>query len=218
MIRTAAHGWMAAAFGLALGMAAAAPALGHDGTAHGEAKPAPGGAADASAEVRLHDLELTDETGKPVRFVTDAVAGQVVAIDFVYTTCTTVCPVLSSVFAIVQEELGDRAGTEVRLISISIDPVRDTPRRLAEYARAFDAGEGWMWLTGEKSKVDRVLTGLGAYSPTIEDHPPMLLVGDSERGVWRRLFGFQTPEAILQQIDELVGQRQHSEKTSSLGE
>lgn len=162
---------------------------------------------DASAEIRLNDLELVDERGEAVHFVSGALADQIVAIDFVYTTCTTVCPVLSSIFSEVQSKLGSRLEGDVRMISISIDPVRDTPRRLAAYADAFDTGADWLWLTGEKTGIDRVLAGLGAYTADIVDHPPMFVIGDARRGVWRRLFGFPTPDDIVSVIDELVAAR-----------
>lgn len=206
-----------AVLALCLAIAAAGPASGHDGTGHGAGEPA-AAENDASATIALHDLELVDETGKPLRFVSDALAGRIVAIDFVYTTCTTVCPIVSSVFSLVQDGLGERAGTEVWLVSVSIDPVRDTPRRLADYAAKFDAGRGWIWLTGEKARVDRVLAGLGAYTPEIVDHPPMVVIGDAERGVWRRLFGFPAPEDILKELDALAAAREAAKTTMNLGE
>ena len=206
------RGRTAVALVVALSVGGAISARAHDSDGHvaghegGNGKAAPV-QNDASAVVKLQDLELLNEKGEAVRFVTDALENRIVAIDFVYTTCTTACPVLSSVFSLVQAELGDRAGKEAWLVSMSIDPVRDTPRRMAEYGRKFDAGEGWIWLTGEKSNVDRVLAGLGAYTPEIVDHPPMVLIGDAKRGVWRRLFGFPAPEEILAHIDALAAER-----------
>jgi protein SCO1/2 len=183
-------------------------ALGHDGSAHQEGSLPKGLAAkDVSDEIELYDLKLVNGDGESVAFVSEALAGKVVVIDFIYTTCTTACPVLSSTLSIVQRELGARAGKEVWLISISIDPTRDTPSRVSDYARNFDGGEGWIWLTGKKDRIDRVLTGLGAYSAEIVDHPPMILVGDVERLVWRRMFGFPSPEDILSQVDELLTAR-----------
>lgn len=201
------HAWTGAALAVTLAFAVA-PAHAHDKEGHETGAPAATApATDAAANIKLYDLELVDARGEPVRFVSDALADRIVAIDFVYTTCTTACPVLSSVFSLVQAELGDRAGKDVWLVSMSIEPVRDTPRRMADYARAFDSGQGWIWLTGEKSNVDRVLSGLGAYTPEIIDHPPMVLIGDVRRGVWRRLFGFPSPDEILAHIDAFAAER-----------
>jgi cytochrome oxidase Cu insertion factor (SCO1/SenC/PrrC family) len=155
-------------------VAAPLPALAHDGESHGAAEAPPAGApqAETSAKVKLLDLELVDKDGAPLRFESEAVAGHIVAIDFVYTTCTTICPVLSTVMAQVQDRLDGRLGKEIRLISMSIDPNRDTPRRLSDYASKFGAGPNWIWLTGGKLEVDRVLIELGAYSADFIDHPP----------------------------------------------
>ena len=127
--------------------------------------------------------------------------------DFVYTTCTTVCPVLSAVFGQLQGRLGQRLGRDVFLVSVSVDPIRDTPSRLQAYAAQHQAGPGWIWLTGDKPAVDRVLEGLGAYAPNYEDHPPMVLVGDGKSGNWTRFFGFPGPDQLLAKVDELVGAR-----------
>lgn len=215
MLRT--QTWTAAAFSLALVAVPVGSAYGHGDESHESGKQGVVAANDASSEIDLHDLELTDVEGKPVRFVSDALADRIVAIDFVYTSCTTVCPAISSVFSLVQEELGDRAGKDVWLISMSIEPVRDTPRRLAGYAKKFDSGKGWIWLTGEKHNVDQVLNGLDAYTADIVSHPPMLVIGDAKRGVWRRLFGFPTPEDIIAQIDELVAAREVSQTSIKMG-
>lgn len=179
----------------------------HDPHAHHRAmlsQPSGGG---ASTTVRLLDLELVNQDGEPVRFARDVIGDRVVVMDFVYTTCTTVCPVLSAVFGQLQGRLGERLGRDVFLVSVSVDPIRDTPSRLQAYAAQHQAGPGWIWLTGDKPAVDRVLEGLGAYAPNYEDHPPMVLVGDGKSGNWTRFFGFPGPDQLLAKVDELVGAR-----------
>jgi len=158
-----------------------------------------------SVDVDLRDNSLLTQDGTVVRLKTDVVGDRIVVIDFVYTTCTTVCPVLSAVFKQVQQGLDDAA--DVSLISISVDPLRDTPQRLKNYADDLGAGDNWVWLTGEKTSVDDVLRGLGAYSPDFEDHPAIVLVGDPQRGTWKRFFGFPSPKKILAAVDELTGAR-----------
>jgi protein SCO1/2 len=167
----------------------------------------------ASAEVELLNSPMTTQNGETVQFKTDVVGDQIVVIDFVYTTCTTVCPVISAIFQQVQNGLDDRPDAEVRLISVSIDPVRDTPERLKEYADKLQASENWVWLTGEKTTVDDVLRGLGAYTPDFEDHPSIVLVGDPRSGTWKRFFGFPSPKKILAAVDEMSAER----KTAYLG-
>ena len=201
-----------------LAVSASGPGLAHDGSKHKNhswslGTPAQTDVVEAT-KVELLDLELLDRHGKPVRFQSQAVAGRIVVIDFVYTTCTTICPILSAVMAQVQDRLGARLGTEVRPISISIDPTRDTPERLDAYARKFGAGPEWIWLTGQKPAVDQVLIGLDAYTPNFVDHASSVLIGDARKNNWTRLFGFPSPEEILAHVDELVTARMPVQTTS----
>ena len=163
-----------------------------------------------SADVDLRDRELVDQDGRQVKFVSDVIDDRIVVMDFVYTSCTTVCPVLSAVFSQVQQRLGDELGQDVALVSMSVDPTRDTPQRLKAYAAKHKAQPGWIWLTGPKTTMDEVLDGLGAYSPNFEDHPSMVLVGDGRTGEWSRFFGFPSPDRLMEQVNALQSARQRA--------
>lgn len=173
-----------------------------------EPAPSPG------AAVTLADVALLDERGASRRFGSEVVGDRIVVMDFVFTSCTTICPLLSSKMARLQEKLGDRLGKEVFLVSVSVDPVRDTPQRLEAYAAKWKARPGWTFLTGPKADVDAVLKGMGAYTPNFGDHPPMFLVGDGRAGRWTRLNGFPDVDEILKHVDALAGARA---RTASLG-
>jgi protein SCO1/2 len=160
-----------------------------------------------SAEIDLRNHMLVDQDGQELMFVSDVIGDNIVVMDFVYTTCTTICPVLSALFTQVQGKLGDAVGDEVMLVSMSVDPVRDTPQRLKAYSAKHRAGEGWLWLTGPKADVDDVLTGLGAYTSNFEDHPSMVLIGDGRTGEWKRLFGFPNPDRVVQIVNDLRERR-----------
>jgi len=160
-----------------------------------------------SAEIDLRNHMLVDQDGQELMFVSDVIGDNIVVMDFVYTTCTTICPVLSALFTQVQGKLGDAVGDEVVLVSMSVDPVRDTPQRLKAYSAKHRAGEGWLWLTGPKADVDDVLTGLGAYTSNFEDHPSMVLIGDGRTGEWKRLFGFPNPDRVVQIVNDLRERR-----------
>ena len=127
--------------------------------------------------------------------------------DFLYTTCTTICPVLSALFNQVQTKLGDQVGDDVWLVSMSVDPIRDTPQRMKAYSAKHNAGDGWLWLTGPKPVVDEVLVGVGAYTTNFEDHPTMVLIGDGRTGEWKRLFGFPNPDRIVKVVNDMQGRR-----------
>jgi protein SCO1 len=171
--------------------------------AHGAAQPA----AAQATEVKLADARLIDQNGAALGFKTDVIGRKIVVMDFVYTTCTTVCPVLSTLFGQVQGRLGSRVGRDVALVSVTVDPVRDTPARLKEYSARFDAGPGWIWLTGQKPAVDGVLKSLGAYTSNFVDHPALVLVGDGASGKWTRYYGFPDPDQIVAKIEELQAAR-----------
>lgn len=158
-------------------------------------------------EVKLHDLEMLDQDGRKVRFRSDVVGDRIVVIDTFFTTCGLICPILSAIFADLQEQLGDRLGKEVALVSITVDPNTDIPPRLKEYAGTWEARPGWVFLTGQKQGVDRVLNGLGFYSADFAAHPAAFLVGDGKSGKWTRFYGFASPEQILGKVNELSDDR-----------
>lgn len=165
-----------------------------------DAKPA----ATADARVEVPDVELIDQDGNTVRLRSLLSGDKAVIADFIFTTCTTVCPVLSGIMARMQDKIGDRLGKDVTMVSVTVDPARDTPGKLKAYARKWKARPGWVWLTGSKDVVDRVLKGMGAYTPSFTDHPPMVLVGDGRTGAWTRFNGFPNQGLILSRVDEIT--------------
>lgn len=97
----------------------------------------------------LPDFALTERTGETLRLAD--LAGKVWVADFFYTTCPGPCPMMSSRLSEVQKALGDEPG--VRLLSISVDPEKDTPEVLKQYAERFKAGDRWYFLTGQKDAI-----------------------------------------------------------------
>jgi hypothetical protein len=106
----------------------------------------------APSKMTIPDVELLDQDGNKVRFYTDLVKGRTVAINFIFTTCTTICPPLGATFARVQKELGERAGRDVQLISVSVDPATDTPERMKAWGAKFHAAAGWTFVTGRSRR------------------------------------------------------------------
>ncbi len=141
-------------------------------------------------------------TERKLDFYRDLVKGKTVAINFIFTTCTTVCPPLSATFRRVQQELGARVGGEVNLISVSVDPTTDTPERLKSFAGKFKAGPGWTFVTGGKPEIDALLRALGAGVSDKNDHTPMILVGNDAAGSWTRTYGLAPPSTIVKVINE----------------
>lgn len=183
---------------------------GHDPHAHHRKQAAAATGVPSPANVKLSDATLVNRDGRRVRLISDVLAGRIAVVNFIYTTCTTVCPVTSATFAQLQREMGERLGKDVVLVSITVDPVRDTPARLEQYAQTHDAGEHWVWLTGTKSDVDEVLRGMGAYTPNFQDHPAMVLVGDASNNRWSRFFGFPSVRDLVGRVDA-IGAQMHDD-------
>ncbi|MFZ5510861.1 MAG: SCO family protein [Pseudomonadota bacterium] len=186
---------------------ATAPTAAHEAHRHDRAPP---GADAWKADIKLVEATLLSQRGDKLKFPGEALGGRIVVMDFIYTNCTTVCPVVSALFAQLQDRLGSSLGEEVSLVTITVDPARDTPQRLRDYAARFDARPGWLWLTGEKGAVDQVLKGLGTYTPDFTRHPSVILVGDAGRGTWRRLYGLPGVEEVIAQVEALRAARRQA--------
>lgn len=156
--------------------------------------------------LRIPDAAVLDQNGRRINFYTDLVKGKTVIINFIFTTCTNICPSLTATFRGVQQDLGARAGRDVHLISISVDPTTDVPERLKEYAARFKAGPGWTFVTGSKSEIDGLLKALGALVANKTDHTPMVLIGNDAAGYWTRTYGLAPRPGLLKTIDEAAAQ------------
>lgn len=91
--------------------------------------------------------------------------GKVLALTFVFTTCSDRCPILTAMLAEIGRALGDDFGPKVAFVAISVDPLNDTPARLRDYAAAHHANApGWFFLTGAPGEVDEVVRRYGVYA------------------------------------------------------
>ena len=99
------------------------------------------------------NLPVITQDGKTARFYDDLLKGKLVVFNFIYTSCQDICPVATARLAQLEEKLGDRMGRDFFFISMTVDPERDTPERLKEYAQAFDAGPGWSFVTGNPADI-----------------------------------------------------------------
>ena len=178
-----------------------------EGDAHaGDTSSGPSGAAGegagAASSMRIPDATVYNQNGRRLSFYTDLVKGRTVAINFIFTTCTTICPPMTATFRRVQQQLEKQSGGDVKLISVSVDPTTDTPERLYDFAEKFKAGPGWTFVTGDKAEIDSLLRALGAAVADRNDHTPMVLVGNDAAGYWTRTYGLSSPDALVKVITE----------------
>jgi len=150
------------------------------------------------------NVTLTTQHGVKVRFYDDLIKGKIVAINLIYTTCKYACPLETARLAQVQRLVGDRMGRDVFFYSITIDPEHDTPAVLEEYAAKFNAGPGWLFLTGRREDIDLLSRKTGLYSPpnpsNPDGHTPHLLVGNEVTGQWLRNSGVDDPRFLATTI------------------
>jgi protein SCO1/2 len=149
------------------------------------------------------DETLVDQDGRPVRVVSELLRGRTVAVNFVFTTCTTICGPMAAVFGKLQDELGARYGKDIRLVSITLDPDTDTPQRLKSFAAKFKRREGWTLLTGSREKVRAVAKALGGWESEKMAHAPVVLLGNLDTGAWVRMDGFARPAALAQELERI---------------
>jgi protein SCO1/2 len=151
----------------------------------------------------LPEVALVREDGTPVQFPQDIDQdGRPVVLNFIYTTCTAICPMLSQTFAAFQSKLGDRAG-QVHMVSVSIDPEQDTPERLAEYARRYHAGPQWTHYTGALEASVAVQKAFQAYYGDKMNHRPVVFMRAAPGKPWVRLDGMSTPDDLVREYGEL---------------
>jgi protein SCO1/2 len=106
---------------------------------------------------------LTSQDGLPVSLAD--LRGKVVAVTFIYTLCTDTCPILTPMMSFVQDRLGREFGRTIAFVSITVDPERDTPSVLKEYALAFGADlRGWSFLTGGQEAIREVTRRYGVFA------------------------------------------------------
>jgi protein SCO1/2 len=190
--------------GLTLLAAASAPA--HEG--HRAAAVASDTNAASKTRVRLADVELTDQSRRRGLLARDIVGGRIVIANFVYTTCSSVCPLISVVFNQVQQQLPAELARDTVLLSISVDPLNDTPEQLQAAAQQYGSGDGWRWLTGRVNDIESVLKGFGAYSVRAQDHLPMVVIGDPSTNTWYRFTDMPASRSLVDLARQLRQQRQ----------
>jgi len=151
------------------------------------------------ATVAVPAVTLVRADGARVQLARELDDGRPVFLDFVYTTCSAICPVLSQAFAELQSRLGADAA-RVRLVSVSIDPEEDTPARLADYARRFSAGPQWEFFTGSVEASIAVQRAFGTYRGDKMSHAPVTFFRAAPGDPWVRLDGFASPDVLLSEL------------------
>lgn len=155
-------------------------------------------------KLTIPDVEVLDQEGQKKKFYTDLVKDKVVVINFVFTTCKSMCPLLATNFSKLQAALGERLNKDVFLISISTDPETDTPAKMKAWGDKFKAKNGWTFVTGNKEQLTPLLQVFTGDGPRTSYHTPSLYVVNGAKNSHRPAYGFASAEDVLKLIDELA--------------
>jgi protein SCO1/2 len=150
----------------------------------------------AVVNYRLPDVPLVSMDGLKTSLSSALKHDGPIMLQFIFTTCPTICPVMSSTFSAAQAKLGEHLG-KVRMISISIDPEHDTPERLREYARKFRAGQQWLFLTGSAEDLAAVQKAFDAYRGSKMRHEPLTFLRARPGVPWVRLDGLMSATQLV---------------------
>jgi protein SCO1/2 len=125
-------------------------------------------------------------------------------VEFIFATCTTICPILSAGFASIQRKLGDDR-EKVLLVSITIDPEHDGPEELRKYLDRYGAKSGWDFYTGTREDIDKVMRAFDAFVPDKMSHKPLTHVHAPGRDHWVEIDGFAGSKDLMRELEHAMG-------------
>ena len=186
-------------------------AFAHEG--HGQEGPGPqpapptmtSGGGTRDAQTWFTDTVLKDQSGRELRFYSDVLKDKVVMLNVIFTHCTDACPLITRKLRDVRDAMGPELASQVTFVSISSDPLNDTPAALKAFAekQGVDSAN-WLFLTGDKADVERVLGRIGQFLPSPEQHSTQLIAGDVAGKRWSKIRPDAPPVAIAQRLQLLA--------------
>lgn len=144
------------------------------------------------------EVTLINQHGSKVPLRSLLQSGKPVMFDFIFTTCTTICPVLSASFTNFQRKMGPESKT-VHLVSISIDPENDTPKKMKDYLKRYDGQEGWDFLTGGRADIDKVIKAFDTNASNKMSHLPIIIIWSPVSKSWTRIFGLISTAELIEE-------------------
>lgn len=193
--------------GLTAGFAGAQTTAGTPEAGHGH-NHRPASATASSQNQRpplvIPDVKVLTQDGKEVKFFTDLVKGKRVMINFLFTSCRASCPVSARNFQKLQEQIGSGLGKDIFLITVSTDPVVDTPEVFRKWGEKFNRREGWTLVTGEEPLLNKLLLALTGGTRQVEmEHTTTLVLYDGTSGNWDMGTSAADPKALIYDLNKL---------------
>jgi protein SCO1/2 len=159
------------------------------------------------------NVEVTTQDGRTLRFYADVMRGKILLINFFFTECDAVCPLMTENLVRVQELLAPRVGTDIFMVSITLQPEHDTPEMLAAYARTYGVGPGWLFLTGKRSDIELLRHRLGFVDsdPTqdadLEQHIGTVRIANEPLRRWAMCPALLDPAALVRTVKRVIPER-----------
>jgi len=176
------------------------------GQHHVQQKPAKQGRIEMPLmSMAIPDIVLLDQNGKQVRLYSDLVKDKIVLVHFFFTKCSDVCPMQGRALMKLKSRLGQRLGRDVFLISISRDPLNDTPAELNKWGKLFGVGPGWTLATGDQPVIKKLLWDLTGEDIGQIAHESQVLIGNDRTGVWTSTDGLLLTDELLKTLDRIAG-------------
>lgn len=164
------------------------------------------------------NASLINQDGEVLHFYDDVLKGKIVAINFMYTSCTDSCPLETAKLRHLQKVLGDHVGKDLFMYSITVDPERDTPAVLKNYMKKYKVGPGWQFLTGNEEDIKEIRRRLGMFNEDeseIDEHNVNFILGNVPAGKWIKRTPFDAPQILVHLLlDRLPVTPLRSRKTS----
>lgn len=159
----------------------------------------------SQAQYQLPELELTRQDGIKTQLATELNDGRPVILNFIFTSCTAICPLLSGMMSSLQTKLGKELD-QVHMVSISIDPEYDNPERLQAYAAQFKAKSQWQFYSSNQQNLRKVQEAFDAYRGDKMNHTITTYLRVSPNQTWVRLDGFLSSDDVHREYQQLKSQ------------
>ena len=162
-------------------------------------------AAEEKARNYFTNLEVISQDGERLQFYDDVLKGKVVVISFIFTNCQGACPLMTRNLTMIRDMLGEAERKDINFVTISLDPVRDTPAAMKKFAQTHDADQdGWLFLTGQPDHVSHVTKLLGSYTDDLEAHTTLLLAANVRNSHWTKIPPNVPPNGVVERLRLLV--------------
>jgi protein SCO1 len=155
------------------------------------------------AQVSVPDVQVITQSGDRLHFTTELVKGRTAIVTSFFTTCTSMCPITQESLARVARLLGPRLGKDVVIVSLSVDPEKDTPERMKAWGEKFHIGPGWVLASGSKGDMQSLLKSLGLFVDLPQRHQSLLMVGNASSG-WVRVSSWTPAEKLAELVEKIA--------------